>query len=171
MATSRGTRFRMTSGRSQRQTLWSEGPYGHNGASSASKVAFGTAQTSSGGVTIIRIRGHYQVYCNAVAAVSDRVRWGLGIGIITSDALAVGAVAIPGPLDDIDWGGWMWHETGWVGGIAFFGPGVIQGVIDSKSMRKIKPNESVVGMLEVADEDGTVVVQASLATRMLSKLG
>ena len=65
----------------------------------------------------------------------------------------------------------MWHETGWVGGIAFFGPGVIQGVIDSKSMRKIKPNESVVGMLEVADEDGTVVVQASLATRMLSKLG
>ncbi len=171
MATFRGTRYPSRSGRSQRQTLWSEGPYGHNGASSASKVAFGTAQTSSGGVTIIRIRGHYQVYINAIAGVTDRVRFGLGIGIVTSDALAVGAVAIPGPLDDIDWGGWMWHETGWVGGIAFFGPGVIQGVIDSKSMRKIKPNESVVGMLEVADEDGTVVVQASLATRMLSKLG
>jgi len=76
----------------------------------------------------------------------------LGIAIVNSDAFAAGAVSIPGPVSDSDWGGWfVWRS--FAGHYEFHDAsatllGSWQIEIDSKAMRKIGPNETLVVMVE-----------------------
>jgi len=176
VAHSRG-RFLARSG-PKRSMLWSEGPRitQKQTATALGKVVWNLGQTSGGGVTIVRIRGGFDIWLEAAVSVGDGYNpVAVGIGIVSSDAFAIGATAMPGPLSDPEWD-WMW--VGYIGGLVgesttevFQGMGFHRFDIDTKAMRKIHPNEVVFGMLELGTEQGAATVTFAAMTRLLSKLG
>ncbi len=120
-------------------------------------------------LTIVRVRGQMSIRPASVSADVD-ISGAMGIGIVSDEALAAGVVSIPEPFTDADWSGWlMWR--------AFtyhfeFGDGT--GVnfpnwtleLDSKAMRRVGPNESLVVIAE--SESGAY--QLSVPLRVLVKL-
>ena len=97
----------------------------------------------------------------------------VGIGIVTNEAFAIGATAIPGPISEADWDGWMYHR--------FFdlhkgladttdGSSAIEFEVDSKAMRKWDGGaETLVGMVE-AVEAGTASMDVFFDSRVLLKV-
>ncbi len=159
-----------------RRTDWAVGPRGIISASAASVNLFPTAiSANSDGTTLIRIRGDLNVFLPAAAASLDGFRVGFGICRVTDKAVAVGSTAVPGPLTEKDWDGWIFYQLasiknvgGAVGGSV--GSDSLRITIDSKSMRKWSINDSIVGVMETASEVGTATIQAELDTRCLFKL-
>ena len=97
------------------------------------------------------------------AAADDDVVAGLGLGIVSSDAAVVGGALVPSPLADADWGGWIWHRYVPLLASAIGNDGTDIGVfdaieVDSKAMRKIKVNETLVFIGAVDNVDMTSVV-------------
>jgi len=101
--------------------------------------------------TVVRIRGWLSVMSTAVNA-DVNITGAIGVGIVTEEAFAAGVVSIPEPFSDADWGGWMLWQTfaysfefGDATGVNF-PPWQIP--LDSKSMRKVSPNERLVIIAE-----------------------
>ena len=124
-------------------------------------------QSTIDGLTVARIRGEFLGFNSAVAAVTDAFRFAAGICKVSENAFGAGGSAIPDPLADISWDGWMWHTTGWLGGLILEGAGLARVEIDSKSMRKLPETDLLVGMVSTDSEAGTVTAQFKLITRML----
>jgi len=123
--------------------------------------ALGTASSEANlAQTIMRLRGQVFAQLDATA-VDERVIIACGLGIVSADAVAAGAGSVPGPSSDADWS-WMWHgfltmssgaEAAVVGEMLFD-----RREVDSKAMRRVKPNESLVFVTEVVqsiDQGGT----------------
>ena len=163
----------------QRQFVW------NNVLISASTVGNSNTKTTGnqyalgaeagGGVTLIRTRGTGVIHMDP-GAISDMIFVGIGLCIVTVDAFAIGATAMPGPLTDIDFD-WWWHSIFALGPVAVATElensiiGNVRFEIDSKAMRKIKPNETLAFMMEGQQEGGTPTYDASVAVRTLFKLG
>ena len=84
---------------------------------------------------------------------------------------------MPTLVDDADWGGWLWYQAiGPMVGLSVTeseNNGVLAKVrieIDSKAMRKLKPNETVFGAFEFTTEVGAATVRFAMDSRMLVKL-
>ncbi len=101
--------------------------------------------------TVVRTRGILLVQPQVFT--SD-LNWNgaFGLGIVSDEALAAGTGSIPRPFDDDDWAGWLVH--GYYSGFnlgSSADPGLVIDTvttIDSKAMRKVGPNESLVWMAE-----------------------
>ena len=115
------------------------------GATLISSIAFETPGT------IVRSRGRITIQPQVYSADLNIVG-AFGIGLVSSEAAAVGITAIPEPFSDADWGGWMvwqsfalhyeFHDaTG-----SFLESEAIE--IDSKAMRKVEPNSVMVFVAE-----------------------
>jgi len=127
-------------------------------------------------VTIVRIRGHFQLFLTLVTAVGDGFHGAIGIGVFTNEAFASGAAAIPGPLTDADYDGWMYHQFIDVHGITLTeadGSNAVvmvqAGEIDSKAMRIQEDSQTLLGLIEVGEE-GTAAAEFWADTRVLDKL-
>ena len=171
---SRSSRSRIVSTR--RQTGWEQGPGGFTLFSSAGPTA-GILGPSTllvvDGHTLVRTRGVYELVLKTAATVGDGFHGALGIGVVTEPAFSVGVTAIPTPISEVEWDGWLWHE--------FFSltsptvtPGensasVIRMPIDSKAMRKVGINEVIYAAIEMT-EIGVATLDARLNTRILFKL-
>ena len=178
MARSNVSRFRTNVGRSRRLTAWGIGPEVVNGFHSATVNSVWTTGVVPGaeGFTIARIRGfiHYQMQSGAAAG--DGFFGAAGIGLVTDEAFAIGATAMPDPLSDNDWEGWIWHSffdvrvaTGTFAD-AVNASGVSQRLeIDSKAMRKFPVGWTLFGMTAVT-ESGAASVEVNGDTRVLIKL-
>ena len=125
-------------------------------------LLWGTGFTVSSVSTLLRLRGSYIIKGTPDAVVDDVVV-GIGIGIVSTDAAAVGGVSVPSPLGDPDWS-WVWHQYVALaaGQTALLGQdigSVVRGEIDSKAMRKMKPNESlvIVGQLSTSDYASVII--------------
>ena len=165
--------------RSRRTTIWNQGPGQQtvDVVSSSTTLVLGLGQTAFGGTTIIRIRGNFAATLQTAGAAGDGFHMGLGIGISTADAFSVGGVtSLPNPLDDIGWGGWMYHRildvhtatssiTDGVNAVC----SVVQVEVDTKAMRKMLPNETIWASLQLV-EDGAASVGVFFDSRMLVKL-
>ena len=100
-----------------------------------------------------------------------------GICIVSENAFGVGVTAVPSPLTDIGWDGWIWHqltpglfglsvtESENVGALS-----MIRYDIDSKAMRKQKSTDFLIGVSEFAGEIGAATLQFITETRILDKL-
>ncbi len=103
--------------------------------------------------------------------VDDTWRGAYGLCVVSDEALAAGAAAIPRPFDDDDWPGWLVH--GYYAGHLEFQSGTselvvpIQYEIDSKGMRKVRPNESIVW---VGESNSSAATQMLLGARVLMLL-
>ena len=97
--------------------------------------------------TILRIRGEVDVsFLAAGLAAGDDSEVGYGLAVVSSDAAALGATALPDPFGDAEFP-WLWWSTA-----QLFAPSADLGngmtfrrlMIDTKAMRKVKPLESLV---------------------------
>ena len=145
---------------------------------SAAKVAAGTSAlgvATGGGITLIRTRGNLSVHFDPTT-VADVVDLGIGLGIFSSDAFATGQAAMPGPLSDADYD-WVYHNV-------FVIPPAstntetetslnqnMNVVVDSKAMRKMKPNQTLGWIAEASVLNGGGSWDLGVSARHLFKLG
>ena len=163
----------------KRQVVWGVGPNAQNVSSMASFAAVwsnGVVLTQESEVTIVRLRGDLLLTLLAQTAIGDGFAGAVGIGIVNSQAFATGIGAMPTPVTEVDWPGWMWHSFFNLRGITALeadgsnAMGVVQRMlIDSKAMRKMGDEEVLFGAIEgTLSGGGTLELQAD--SRLLAKL-
>ena len=164
---------------SRRRTSWVVGP----GSSILTLSGAGAtlwnvgAQSLQDGITIVRIRGEVFLEQVTATSVGDGFQaYTLGLCIVNENAFGIGVTAVPAPVTDISWDGWIWHHSG--AAIDSLettevarGPGsAIRIPIDTKAMRKFKSTDVLIGVVEMGTEVGTANVQLTAASRVLVKL-
>ena len=172
----RGFHGRQT--RSKRLTAWSLGPIDTNGAvSTSTKQLWSSGFQFSTSGTLVRVRGYLHVVLNSVSAIGAGFKGASGLGMVSVDAFTAGATAVPGPLSDLDWPGWLWHSFWDVRGVtATIADGVNAKTvsqyieIDSKAMRKFHSGLILMGMHETTEQT-TATAEYQADTRFLGMLG
>jgi len=120
--------------------------------------------------TVVRCRGSFLVQGIPNAALDDEI-CGIGIHKVTSSASAAGGASVPGPIDDDD-SDWMFHQ--YVPLVSLLetvaSPNAIglnhRFDIDSKAMRKLKPDDVVAVIIQLATGE-MASVQVSGGVRVL----
>jgi len=160
---------------SRRSSQWSAGSRVSTlqSVTAAGKTTWDVGQVSTASSTVIRIRGHFTAQLSVVTTAHDGYSvCGIGIGVVSDDAFQIGSSAMPGPISDSNWD-WMFVNYFSLVGESvtesFQGLGAIRIPIDSKAMRKLKPNQVVFGMLETSNEVGAATIQLQAMTRMFIK--
>jgi len=156
-----------------RQTTWialaDQGEI--NVASGASNIisSFEPGAAAMLAPTIVRTRGEVTITPQTFGSDLD-ISGAFGVCIVSADAFAAGATSIPRPFDDADWGGWfVWQsffyhlEFGDLTGVRVIGRSY---QVDSKAMRKIKTNETLVQVCE--SQSGAL--SAAMHLRFLFKM-
>jgi len=174
LAHSRGlTRPRM--GGKRRATAWELGPGGTSGQSLTGSAAIilgsGVAPTVEE-LTVVRTRGIFDITLETAASVGLGYFGAIGIGVVTSAAFAIGVTAVPTPITEQSWDGWLYHSFFSVHRGLDAGAGASQSMrleVDSKAMRKLNVNETVMVVLE-AVEIPTATAEVFFDSRMLVKL-
>jgi len=116
-------------------------------------------------VTVVRNRGLLSVRPSNQSLNLEPIG-AFGIGIVSTQAFVAGIASIPGPFTNSDWEGWMvlmpyafnWDVTTDVGRALTS----VEQVIDSKAMRTMSSNETLVMVGE--SESGTVVISSPVRT-------
>ena len=113
--------------------------------------------------TVARVRGLLRVAPQVWTADLD-YSGAFGLAIVSDEAFVAGAASIPRPHDDDDWGGWILHGyySGHIEAMAVDAGSLLQTqyVLDSKAMRKVEINETLVWMIESQAAAVTVALQA-----------
>ena len=174
------SRFRGPSPGRRRSVTWGGGPNAASLAiSSTSKQVWtnGVVLALDSEATLVRIRGMVHVHLLTASAVGDGFIGAVGLGIVTSEAFAIGVTAIPSPLGENDWDGWMWHSFFDVRAItATIADGANAMAIDqhieldSKAMRKFSSNQVLAGVVGVS-ESGAATMELNAQCRILLKIG
>jgi len=177
-----GSRFRSRSVR--RLSDWADGPAtGTIGDEGISQTVSAPGITLAGvggepgvaGLTIVRIRGRLSVSALTAAAITDEMSCAFAIGITTDEAIAVGATAIPNPVDNAEWDGWMYHSffnlrpqttSSFSTSIA----GHFHESVDCRAMRKFPQGMFLFAAMGVASEIGTMSFTWAFNSRVLVKL-
>ena len=123
--------------------------------------------------TIVRTRGLLAIKFAAGNNSDGRVEGAVGIAIVSAQAFAVGATAIPAPFTEAGWDGWFFHQffaisqeaAGTVGNLML---GTQQKDVDSKAMRKLRDNTNVAVVM--AENNSGVAIEVGFWFRMLLKL-
>ena len=131
---------------------------------------FVTLLTTNAAATLIRTRGEI-LYSIDGPADNDAKSLGFGIIIATDAQVTAGVTAFPSPLSVLD-ADWLWHGFGLLKSqsatqFSDLGGQVGRLVIDSKAMRKMKPNDNVVFVVDGANLAGTPVADVQVAARLL----
>ena len=181
LAQGRALRSRQGAVSNRRRTSWSAGPRQTSLPSIVANGAFlwaAGAQANLDGLTVVRIRGQVGLWLEVVTGIGDGfLQVGFGICNVTENAFGIGVTAVPHPLTDRSWDGWMWHSI--VSPLLGFSvtegenTGAISQVrveIDSKAMRKTRSSDLIVGVAEFSGEVGTATLQFIAETRILDKL-
>ncbi len=165
------SRFRTAGPR--RQTTW-VGPadQSYQAVASTNKVLIATFDPAANGLTkptLIRTRGEV-AYFNTTEGADSEIVGAYGVGVVSDQAVAAGIASIPGPWSAPEWDGWhVWRSFHYV--FQFLDStgtrqSVLRQEVDSKSMRKITDNETLV----LVAESETGAFDISMALRHLFKL-
>jgi len=160
---------------SRRQTTWELGPGGNTVSTitdSLSTILGAGVSPTNDGLTIVRLRGSLQAYLTA-GTINVGMHCAIGAGIVSNDAFAVGVTAMPDPIADVEWKGWLYHRFFDVHSAGTFDqtdPNVsIRFEIDSKAMRKLGFNETLFFVVETV-EAGAASMAVFADSRVLVKL-
>ena len=165
-----------TSGK-RRQTGWEAGP-GSLTMAEGTLSGSGNLIIGSGiapvvdGLTLVRTRGDITMGLRTAGSVGDGFLVGVGIGIVTNDAFAVGVTAVPSPIDDMDWDGWLFHKLVNLFTVVGTEDNPVTAAridVDSKAMRKIGINETMY-LSAQGVEVGVATMAIAGITRTLFKL-
>ena len=140
----------------KRQTQWI-GPavQSYVVLASGNKLIVSSFDSAASGLvrpTVIRTRGQVSVRPAAGVFGDIEVHGAYGVCIVNTDAFAAGVASIPGPVTDADWSGFfVWRpftfalEAGDATGVTRIS---FEQEVDSKAMRKIGQNETLVQVCE-----------------------
>jgi len=123
---------------------------------------------------LVRTRGLLDVFLDGVpTADGDGYFGAFAIGIVTDPAIAIGITAVPTPITEQSWDGWLYHTFISVHtmDVTFGNMGAAHHRIevDSKAMRKFPVEMTMFAVLEVV-EIGTATLNAFWDSRVLFKL-
>ena len=117
------------------------------------------AELSGPKLTLLRSRGRL-LLTSVPASASASTVVGLGLIVVSANALAVGGTSVPGPLND-QGAAWLWHSyfgvdaAHWITAVSNAGFGALEQdvMIDAKAMRKVEPDQSVALIGELSSSD------------------
>ncbi len=122
--------------------------------------------------TVLRMLGEYVISLNNAAVADDTLAITMAIGVVSTDAVAAGVGSLPDPGAEPDYPWLYWADH--VFHFPITGPdmsvqsGSLRHSFDVRSMRKIKPRESLAFIGQYTDLSGTPPVQVITAqTRVL----
>jgi len=162
-------------GRTRRGVGWEEGPGAstQTGLSASGSVILGLGlELLVDDFTLMRTRGRLSAFLNTGSAAGEGFHCAMGIGIVTKEAFAIGITAVPIPITNMDWDGWLYHQ--------FFDCHVrsttnvdtdsagITFEVDSKAMRKLRDGDTIFAVLEVV-EIGAATMDVFFDSRVLLK--
>ena len=166
------TRSGFSRGHSQRRRVgWEAGVGGTSGQGVTTSAAgfLGSAiEILEDGLTLARTRGAFNAELLTATAAGDGFQGAIGIGIVTKSAIDIGITAVPTPITEQDWDGWLFWATVSVHD-SLAGNGTQEIIIDSKAMRKTSEDTVFYAAFEVV-EVGTATATFFLDSRMLFKL-
>ena len=102
--------------------------------------------------------GEYIVGPQVAPVAADAASIGVGIGVVSSDAVSAGASALPDPNGEADYPWLYWAQHDFFFGSTATDPASLASSLrrpfDIKSMRKLKPRESLVAVIQYSDISG-----------------
>ena len=179
MARSRG--FPLRSRVPKRRKGWELGP-GDAGrqvvlASATAVIAVSGAQLLQDGLTLLRTRGSLTFLLTGTGSIADGLSGAIGMGIVRLPAFNVGVTAVPTPITEQDWDGWLWwHAFSMRSVTSTIADGANAAgisdrvIIDTKAMRKLDEDDVLYFAIETVDEVSTAVLQWHIDTRVLLAL-
>ena len=139
-----------------------------------STTLIGTVSIAQRAETILRGRGEVFVAIGATTTALDEARVGFGLGIVSGDAATLGSTAMPDPIGDPDYPWLWWHVHHFFSpfvvdgtGSDGYGVGVVRIPLDTKAMRKVKPEQGLVLVVQYVDVTGTPALRAGGDVRCL----
>ena len=108
--------------------------------------------------TVIRMIGEYVIGPTSAPVALDVAKIALAIGVVSSDAFAAGAGSVPDPGVEEEYPWLYWKEHTFFFPTTSADPATAQGSVrvpfDIRSMRKLKPRESLVWIFQYMDYNG-----------------
>jgi len=163
----------------RRRKGWEEGPGGvalTTVAATGSAFLGTVANPAQDGLTLIRTRGRFAAFIGNATSVGDGYQGAFAIGITQAAATAVGITAVPTPITEQDWDGWIfWQAFGvhsQVDKTVSLAPGAAGAIdfeVDSKAMRKLDLLDSIYAVVEIT-EIGTATMNMFFDSRLLLAL-
>ena len=170
----------------RRKNAWTIGPSSNQGLQTISAtgiIGFAIAASiNEDGLTLVRTRGELVMALSAATGIGDGFIGAVGMTVVTDKAFDVGTTAIPGPVTESRYDGWLYHRfINLLAGAPIAGAAAGDGdqvnatsaairlEVDSKAMRKVKADQTIVFMWE-GTEVGSADIRAYLNTRLLFKL-
>ena len=152
-----------------REKSWVELP-----AASSSVSASGTFIVSGildfiGPGTLLRFRcNDILITMDATKQAADTIRLTFGLGIVSTDAAAAGAASMPDPLSDTDYP-WIWYgdyivRSEVAAATEALGSSVIRFSADSKAMRRVKPLQSLLWVMQASGAAGVPTTLVDVGT-------
>ncbi len=118
--------------------------------------------------TVLRMLGEYIVTPGAAPAIDDFAVITVALGIISTDAANLGATAMPDPSTEPEypWLYWASHQVHYESTAVETGSAAtsVRRSFDVRSMRKVKPRESLQWVVQYSDNNGTPPIVVGLAT-------
>ena len=134
----------------------------------ATRILGAVAQATIDGLTIARVRGLLQLTLDTAGSAADGFVGAVGLCIAPENAVGVGITAIPHPVADLEWDGWLWHSffriSGGLGTGDFSGMASVP--VDGKAKRKLTEDDALVAVLECT-EIGAATMNVFFDSRML----
>jgi len=166
MAHRRFTRSRGRQG-ARRETSWLPIPFGSDGIAAGAAIThvLTTAEKAKRPFTVLRTHIELSISSDQIVASED-VFNGLGVCVVSDQAVSVGATAVPTPIADLGSDLWfviqpMFSELIFLDATGMFLSGT-RYTIDSKAMRKVNEDQDIVIVMEnSASLGGGSVVQSA----------
>ncbi len=113
--------------------------------------------------TILRIRGSVYASLDATQQVGDEMTVTWAVGMVSTDAAAVGATALPDPADEPEYPWLWWYQmnlfSSLAAGVNAWGTSAQLKEIDTKAMRRFKPGQSLVLFSQTTAATGAPVTR------------
>ena len=130
-------------------------------------LAFGNS------ATILRIRGAVQASFDSTNTAGDDITLTWALGMVSTDAFAAGLGSMPDPAGEPEYP-WLWWGTMFLHSELTVAPPGGWGTlaqrleVDSKAMRKVKPGQSLVWLMQATGQAGTPLTNIDfMQTRVL----
>ena len=129
-------------------------------ALTASGTSVGGSLAFTESSTVLRLIGEYGFFCTSAPTALDAAHLSFGIAVVSSDAVAAGAGSLPDPRDEAEYPWLFWAEHLFRAQSSTFADTGSDGImmlrrhIDIRSMRKIKPRETLVWVYQYLDGGG-----------------
>ncbi len=141
----------------------------------ASGTFIGGSFFSNTAVTVARLLAEYIIRPTSAPVAGDQVNVTVGVGLFSTDAVTLGATAVPDPFDEAEFP-WMYYAShnflfaSTDPDSASAGASVRRS-IDIRSMRKVRPGHSLAWVIQYVDISGAPPMTFAIGKSRILLLG